>query len=81
MCEFGLFFLIPLAQIYDMEMPVMTEPVIALNDERDAFLSLALNPDKIDNAVLKRLVSEVQFDAHNQVNAYNRTHNRHNRGR
>lgn len=36
---------------------------------------------KIDNAVLKRLISEIDFERQNHVNAYNRTHDRHNRGR
>lgn len=38
-----------------------------------------LDPDKISNAVLKRLVEEVKFDAENGTGKYNRTHNRHNR--
>jgi hypothetical protein len=41
------------------------------------------NPGTPDfsNAVLKRLIAEVQFENANNITAYNRTHNRHNRGR
>jgi len=42
---------------------------------------LSLDAGAIDNVVLKRLIEEVQFDKENNINAYNRTHNRHNRGR
>jgi arsenate reductase-like glutaredoxin family protein len=42
---------------------------------------IAIDAKKIDNAVLKRLIGEIDFDRENHVNAYNRTHNRHNRGR
>jgi hypothetical protein len=43
--------------------------------------SIVVNADSFDNAVLKRLISEVQSEKRNDINAYNRTHNRHNRGR
>lgn len=43
--------------------------------------SISIDPTKINNAVLRRLINEIDFDRQNQVNAYNRTHNRHNRGR
>jgi len=43
--------------------------------------SITIDVTKIDNAVLKRLIGEIDFDRENNVNAYNRTHNRHNRGR
>lgn len=42
---------------------------------------LSLDPSKIDNSLLKRLIGEIEFEKDNRVNAYNRTHNRHNRGR
>jgi hypothetical protein len=43
--------------------------------------SISIDANKIDNAVLKRLINEIDFDRQSQINAYNRTHNRHNRGR
>lgn len=43
--------------------------------------SLVIDPNKMDNAVLKRLIGEIDFERTNMVNSYNRTHNRHNRGR
>lgn len=43
--------------------------------------SLTINVEDIPSSVLKRLIGEVQFEAKNDVSAYNRTHNRHNRGR
>lgn len=36
---------------------------------------------KVSNSVLQRLMQEVKNDAVNNISAYNRTHNRHNRGR
>jgi len=36
---------------------------------------------KMDNAVLKRLIGEIDFENENRIHSYNRTHNRHNRGR
>ncbi len=42
---------------------------------------LAIDPNQMDNAVLKRLIGEIDFERTNMVNSYNRTHNRHNRGR
>ncbi|MGV3613425.1 MAG: YhhA family cyclophane-containing RiPP [Fluviicola sp.] len=35
----------------------------------------------VDNAVLERLLKEIDFEKRSNINAYNRTHNRHNRGR
>lgn len=43
--------------------------------------NFAVDASQIDNAVLKRLISEIDFDKENKISAYNRTHNRHNRGR
>ena len=36
---------------------------------------------KQPNALLKRLIEEVNYEALNNISSYNRTHNRHNRGR
>lgn len=42
--------------------------------------SLTIDVSQIDNAVLKRLIREVQDDKLNgNINSYNRLHNRHNR--
>ena len=35
----------------------------------------------MDSVVLQRLIEEVKFEREHNVLAYNRTHNRHNRGR
>lgn len=40
---------------------------------------LSIDVSKIDNAVLKRLIAEVQYEQQNNINSYNRVHNRHNR--
>jgi len=44
-------------------------------------VELAIDVKRVDNAVLKRLINEIKFDDEYVVNGYNRTHNRHNRGR
>ena len=40
-----------------------------------------INVDKISSAVLARLIAEVRDETPVTLHAYNRTHNRHNRGR
>jgi hypothetical protein len=45
----------------------------------DSNLPLALDPSQIDNAVLRRLIQEVKYEQENNINSYNRIHNRHNR--
>lgn len=52
---------------------LQAQPLAAQNAELDL--------DQIPNSVLKRLIEEVKFESRNEVSAYNRTHNRHNRGR
>lgn len=42
---------------------------------------LIVEPSQISSAVLQRLLNEVRHDTENNISAYNRTHNRHNRGR
>ena len=39
-----------------------------------------INPDKVKSPVLKRLIQDIQEETP-PPNAYNRMHNRHNRGR
>ena len=43
--------------------------------------SVSIDVSKIPNVVLKRLIEEVQYESQNNISAYNRSHNRHNRGR
>ena len=43
--------------------------------------SISVDASKVPNAVLQRLIEEVQNENQNNILAYNRTHNRHNRGR
>ncbi len=43
---------------------------------------VVITPSQVNNEVLKRLLEEISFEnTENKLNAYNRTHNRHNRGR
>ena len=42
---------------------------------------LIIDAKNMDNAVLKRLIGEIDFEKENRIHSYNRTHNRHNRGR
>ncbi len=44
-------------------------------------LQVILDASQVDNAVLRRLIEEIKVEKDNTLNAYNRTHNRHNRGR
>ena len=42
---------------------------------------IVIDPAQMDNEVLKRLIGEIDFENQNRIHSYNRTHNRHNRGR
>lgn len=42
---------------------------------------IIIDHTKMDNEVLKRLIGEIDFEKENRIHSYNRTHNRHNRGR
>jgi hypothetical protein len=42
---------------------------------------IVIDHTKMDNEVLKRLIGEIDFERENRIHSYNRTHNRHNRGR
>jgi hypothetical protein len=44
-------------------------------------LAPIVDAGQVSNALIKRLIEEVKFDSQNNILAYNRTHNRHNRGR
>lgn len=43
--------------------------------------TVTVDVNKVPNAVLRRLIAEVKVENQNNISAYNRTHNRHNRGR
>jgi hypothetical protein len=51
------------------------------SDNRDQSVPVIVDVSEVDNAVLKRLISEISVEKENTLHAYNRTHNRHNRGR
>jgi len=40
---------------------------------------ISIDASTIPSAVLRRLIEEVRYEKANNINAYNRTHNRHNR--
>ena len=43
--------------------------------------TMSIEPSEMLNAVLKRLIEEVKYESQNNILAYDRAHNRHNRGR
>jgi hypothetical protein len=43
--------------------------------------TMVMDIESVPSEVLKRLIEEVRYEASNNITAYNRTHNRHNRGR
>jgi hypothetical protein len=53
------------------------EDVSVTNEQNE----LLIDPKTMDNAVLARLIGEIDFERENRIHSYNRTHNRHNRGR
>jgi hypothetical protein len=58
--------------------------VLVNNSENKIAIKFELassDTSKIPNVVLQRLIQEVQYESQNNILAYNRTHNRHNRGR
>lgn len=59
------------------------QPNSALNATSISAKNITTNVDikKMPNPVLQRLLDEVKFETSNNISAYNRTHNRHNRGR
>ncbi len=64
-------------------MKVTTEAAnTAKNDDQHlSFSEITVDPNKLDSSVLNRLLEEIKVEDENRLNAYNRTHNRHNRGR
>jgi hypothetical protein len=71
--------LITLQQISDMSQLVLNNlsPINTIDQEN----KIIMDVKDVDNLVLRRLLEEIDFEKHSRVNAYNRTHNRHNRGR
>ncbi len=56
----------------------VTNPVLELKEVS----TLVIDPKQVKNSVLERLINEVQVEQKlGDISAYNRTHNRHNRGR
>jgi len=43
--------------------------------------SMSMDASELSNVVLRRLMEEVKFENQNNILAYDRAHNRHNRGR
>jgi hypothetical protein len=63
-----------------MQNPSLSNNSVSPHDKAaDGVLLIAAQ--QAPNALLARLIQEVQNDAHPTPTAYNRTHNRHNRGR
>jgi hypothetical protein len=64
-----------------MEQNVKPVPTGYQPTANNSQISISIDAKEIDNAVLKRLIAEVQVDQPTSLHGYNRTHNRHNRGR
>ena len=60
---------------------IANTPNINGNDVAINVKSISLDASKVPNVLLKRLIEEVQFENRNNILAYDRAHNRHNRGR
>lgn len=76
----ALFFKIKGIKANCMQRPISTPETLALPMTTSAPVTRSLRP-VVSNAVLKRLAEEVKYENQNNILAYNRTHNRHNRGR
>ena len=61
----------------------MTDQIIIDDKDKSAITadSYEVDVNDISNPVLKRLIEEVRYESQNKLGMYNRTHNRHNRGR
>ncbi len=59
----------------------LTNSILQSNNVSVKSNSVSVDVNKMPNAVLRRLINEVKFENQNNITAYNRTHNRHNRGR
>ncbi|GAA0886411.1 hypothetical protein GCM10009120_50100 [Sphingobacterium siyangense subsp. cladoniae] len=57
----------------------MDQENLKSNDLKD---NVVIKPSQVDSEVLKRLLQEISIEKSDvRLHAYNRTHNRHNRGR
>ncbi len=43
--------------------------------------TISIDASKVQSSVLQRLIEEVKYEDRNNIAAYNRLHNRHNRSR
>jgi hypothetical protein len=43
--------------------------------------TVSIDASKVKSSVLQRLIEEVKYEDRNNIGAYNRLHNRHNRSR
>ncbi len=43
--------------------------------------TISIDASKVQSSVLQRLIEEVKYEDQNNIAAYNRLHNRHNRSR
>lgn len=61
----------------------MNDQIIINNEDMSGLTtdSHEVDVNDIPNPVLKRLIEEVRYESQNKLGMYNRTHNRHNRGR
>jgi len=61
----------------------MTDQIIIDDKDNSGITadSHEVDVNDIPNPVLKRLIEEVRYESQNKLGMYNRTHNRHNRGR
>ena len=61
----------------------MTDQIIIDDKDKSGITtdSHEVDVNDIPNPVLKRLIEEVRYESQNKLGMYNRTHNRHNRGR
>lgn len=50
-------------------------------EEISASKTISIDASKVQSSVLQRLIEEVKHESQNNIAAYNRLHNRHNRSR
>ncbi len=64
-----------------MEQIIQSEKVRFLVDITKQSNQIVIDANQLQDTVIKRLMEEVKNDNANQMFAYDRAHNRHNRGR
>ncbi len=50
-------------------------------EEISTLETISIDASKVQSSVLQRLIEEVKYEDQNNIAAYNRLHNRHNRSR